>query len=156
MRDKYEGHTPAPWKVIPPTNKCRRWYVSRADASGDVPPNKFYVAILDEIGISGQDHADAHLIADAPMLAAENKRLQVDLEDSQRALSDLKVMTLEQIKIIERLRKLYEKAKTHPAGSWMSAALSDEDTFTSVECKRDFQAWFAWLEEVDAALKSTE
>lgn len=53
---------------------------------------------------------------------------------------------------VSQLKGLLERVKTHPAGSWMSAALSEEDTATCVECKRDFQAWFDFLEEISAVL----
>ena len=52
--DKYEGHTPAPWKPVQLSNRC--WTVGNLSLEWT--------------------EADKNLIADAPLLLAEIKRLR--------------------------------------------------------------------------------
>ena len=80
--------------------------------------------------------------------AIERLQASIDLLDT---LPDAHKIA-EQAKTIERLRDLLERVRTHPAGSWMSAALSDED-HSCAELKRDFGAWFDFLGEISVALK---
>lgn len=61
--DKYEGHTPAPWSKN----------IFGSLSQGKMPCN----INLDEVSES-----DAKLIADAPLLLAEVKRLQYELIDA--------------------------------------------------------------------------
>ena len=51
---------------------------------------------------------------------------------------------------------LLKRILTHPAGSWMSAALSELDTATCAECKRDFRAWFKLLEVFSSMINDLE
>ena len=81
--DKYEGHTPAPWKA------SNRWYRNGIDENnlGEVASfRKTWGVTLSEeplddgrknqIGYYTMHIADAQLIADAPLLLAEVKRLR--------------------------------------------------------------------------------
>jgi hypothetical protein len=63
-----EKASPGPWKSMPPTEHERdsrpRWYVSRLVGVQDVPPEKFYIAIL-SCGDERRDMADSEHIAAA-------------------------------------------------------------------------------------------
>ena len=82
--DKYEGHTPAPWELI--TNYSEENWDNKWVGS---------VHLFTTLGISfdvvGVNETDVQLIADAPLLLAEVKRLRdivCLLEDSRiRGLS---------------------------------------------------------------------
>ena len=63
--DKYEGHTPAPWK----------WIIDDKDT---------YLSCFDNGGFNIK--ADENLIADAPLLLAEVKRLTAMLEETNHHL----------------------------------------------------------------------
>ena len=62
--DKYEGHTPAPWKL----------HYDESAIDGDY---LYYGAQLDPLcALHAMSVANARLIADAPLLLAEVKRLR--------------------------------------------------------------------------------
>ena len=62
--DKYEGHTPAPWT----------WRGETIDGDGEV---NHTVCYMEHPHVNGEmNEADAQLIADAPLLLAEVKRLR--------------------------------------------------------------------------------
>tara|TARA_R100000005_G_scaffold88389_1_gene58247 strand:- start:62 stop:580 length:519 start_codon:yes stop_codon:yes gene_type:complete len=69
--DKYEGHTPAPWSI-----KTGNAGHSVKDANGD-----HVCTIPDPIGMCNK-----HIIADAPLLLAEVKRLDYLLDESESRL----------------------------------------------------------------------
>ena len=55
-------HTPGPWQVMGPTRADDpRWYVMRYSGVEDVPPEKFYIAIM-SCGNLVRDEADARRI----------------------------------------------------------------------------------------------
>jgi len=66
--DKYEGHSVGKWRV-----RTRKGTFTVKDCLGDE------VAAVN-------DYADAQLIADAPLLLAEVKRLRKQLEDCKRQI----------------------------------------------------------------------
>ncbi len=66
--DKYEGHTPGPWL----------WYVDDGDADLVVADDQCRTVIEEVKALNTK--ADARLIADAPLLLAEVKRLREDNE----------------------------------------------------------------------------
>ena len=72
--DKYEGHTPAPWSI-----KTGNAGHSVKDANGD-----HVCTIPDPIGMCNK-----HIIADAPLLLEEVKRLDYLLDDSRAELKRL-------------------------------------------------------------------
>ena len=96
--DKYEGHTPAPWEVFDYEGMSDEPSVKlKPDECWGVKETSLRPVTLewveDENGIDGerQDvrindppllHADAQLIADAPLLLAEVKRLREELFDT--------------------------------------------------------------------------
>ena len=73
--DKYEGHTPAPWlwcedeglDLVVAEDQCR--------------------TVIEEVKALNTD-ADAQLIADAPLLLAEVRRLRKQLEDCKRQIKE--------------------------------------------------------------------
>jgi hypothetical protein len=65
--DKYEGHTPAPW-VVKKGERMRVWHQKNEMTST-------LICSMQATHCEPQD-ADAQLIADAPLLLAEVKRLQ--------------------------------------------------------------------------------
>ena len=67
--DKYEGHTPAPWEADL-NDEGKRW-IDAYDDEGDINLCR----------ITNGNKADARLIADAPDLLAEVKRLREILGD---------------------------------------------------------------------------
>ena len=72
--DKYEGHTPAPWT----------WRGETIDGDGEV---NHTVCYMEHPHVNGKmNEADALLVADAPLLLAEVKRLREALVTVQRLL----------------------------------------------------------------------
>tara|TARA_R110000824_G_C14883956_1_gene643707 strand:+ start:333 stop:635 length:303 start_codon:yes stop_codon:yes gene_type:complete len=66
--DKHEGHTPAPWT----------WRGETIDGDGEV---NHTVCYMEHPHVNGEmNEADAQLIADAPLLLAEVKRLREGIE----------------------------------------------------------------------------
>ena len=78
--DKYEGHSPAPWTYTLETED-KIW-----DEHGAVwDKNKNCLALVDD-GSEQFPDADLKLIADAPLLLEEVKRLRKQLEDCKRQI----------------------------------------------------------------------
>ena len=78
--DKYEGHSPAPWTYTLETED-KIW-----DEHGAVwDKNKNCLALVDD-GSEQFPDADLKLIADAPLLLQEVKRLRKQLEDCKRQI----------------------------------------------------------------------
>ena len=71
---KYEGHTPAPWHIENEENDGMRLFICSKDAT-----------ILWQCETT---HADALLVADAPLLLAEVKRLRRVIEDIKSMIPD--------------------------------------------------------------------
>ena len=63
--DKYTGHTPAPWEIYG-ERICAQDACSLGNVGGDI------ATVIDEV--------NAQLIADAPLLLAEVKRLREQLD----------------------------------------------------------------------------
>ena len=72
--DKYEGHTPAPWEYFYAKN-CDDWILK----------TPLYIHSGKGVRMK-KDSVDAQLIADAPLLLAEVKRLRKQLEDCKRQI----------------------------------------------------------------------
>ena len=71
--DKYEGHTPAPWDWFPTPNDSHIGHLQR---------HSNLTRVTAEIkSRSAEDDANAALIADAPLLLAEVKRLRGLLDE---------------------------------------------------------------------------
>ena len=88
-KDKYEGHTPAPWLATHDTLESEMgwvinhdgWRVWVGEKDTDVPHlqnNRF--------GSENLSEADAQLIADAPLLLAEVERLREELAQTRESL----------------------------------------------------------------------
>jgi len=76
--DKYEGHTPAPWD----------WFTTPNDSHiGHLQRHSNLTRVTAEIkSRSAEDDANAALIADAPLLLEEVKRLRGRLRDAEDLL----------------------------------------------------------------------
>ena len=83
--DKYEGHTQGHWAI---TTRKGTWVVYTQD-NGDVA--------------TMNDYEDAKLIADAPLLLAEVKRLRSGMQD---ILDDFKTTKTDMWSIIKRIQEL--------------------------------------------------
>jgi len=70
--DKYEGHTPAPWKNV----------------AGDIYANNEHIAdtVLEQVIPQDEAYANTFLIADAPLLLEAYKRLREALITVQQSL----------------------------------------------------------------------
>ena len=100
--DKYEGHTPAPWKA---ENKCYRNGVDENNLGQVHSYLRTWGVTLSEeklsdcrenrIGYDVMHKADAQLIADAPLLLAEVKRLREDLAEVEELRFQFYVWMLE-------------------------------------------------------------
>jgi hypothetical protein len=84
--DKHEGHTPAPWTVTKHSEEF---------ADIDAGPTRITTVTLDDDGwddswtqfkLKDEMLANAQLIADAPLLLAEVKRLRGQLEQAREFL----------------------------------------------------------------------
>jgi len=85
--DKYEGHQPAPWRWVKPTGE---WFLyaekgnysdlNHQGAGGIWLPDTFCRLGKGLDPTHREDEATYDLIADAPLLLAEVKRLQKDIE----------------------------------------------------------------------------
>tara|TARA_R100000234_G_scaffold85711_1_gene54631 strand:+ start:19 stop:327 length:309 start_codon:yes stop_codon:yes gene_type:complete len=71
--DKYEGHTPVPWDAKPTKSCAWRW----VSLGLQVPHDECF---------SEENIVNLALIADAPLLLAEVKRLRKQLEDCKRQI----------------------------------------------------------------------
>tara|TARA_R100000234_G_scaffold110564_1_gene83015 strand:- start:1737 stop:2093 length:357 start_codon:yes stop_codon:yes gene_type:complete len=87
--DKYEGHTPAPWELMrsgplrdDAPKDLENWWVKLNEARAKTSSGEW----MRNIGNSYMTEADARLIADAPLLLAEVKRLSTLLRESNRQL----------------------------------------------------------------------
>jgi hypothetical protein len=83
--DKYEGHTPAPWT----------WRGETIDGDGEV---NHTVCYMEHPHVNGEmNEADAQLIADAPLLLAEVKRLDAIVRDIESLIPENPDYVCEQI-----------------------------------------------------------
>ena len=87
--DKYEGHTPAPWHIEYEKNYGRRVFICSKDAT-----------ILWQCETT---HTDALLVADAPLLLEEVKRLREVIVKIDMALMDEDASHLESVELIEAI-----------------------------------------------------
>ena len=78
MKSKYEGHTPGPWEASPIEGSFRHRV---STTNGQIPLVESYTGWGHD-----SDHANARLIADAPTLLEENKRLGARVELLQKAV----------------------------------------------------------------------
>ena len=79
--DKYEGHTPAPWRVVKPSHANATghiWCIESATEIDYSPDHYTRVAHICVIHNEDDDTINAQLIADAPLLLEELKRLRED------------------------------------------------------------------------------
>ena len=87
--DKYEGHTPGPWT----------WRGETIDGDGEV---NHTVCYMEHPHVNGRmNETDALLIADAPLLLAEVKRLREGIKKFIQPGLDLGIETPELQELIE-------------------------------------------------------
>ena len=80
--DKYEGHTEGPWRVVKPSHANATghiWCIESATEIDYSPDHYTRVAHICVIHNEDDDTINAELIADAPLLLAEVKRLREQL-----------------------------------------------------------------------------
>ena len=69
--DKYEGHTPPPWDTLVCSTTGKKWVI---DGSEDSAWKS--IALIDGVGENDVGWKNMTLMADAPLLLAEVKRLR--------------------------------------------------------------------------------
>jgi len=74
--DKYEGHTPAPWRISDEEIEVEGW----AEVSG----GPWRICVLTEL--AKRDDPDVRLMVDAPLLLAEVKQLREELVEQKKWL----------------------------------------------------------------------
>tara|TARA_R100001086_G_scaffold163829_1_gene88394 strand:+ start:8867 stop:9184 length:318 start_codon:yes stop_codon:yes gene_type:complete len=97
--DEYEGHTPGPWEegeYIPSDEMIERF--QNRELQGAVMQQGSNV-MLAMIGLDGDGEKDRLLIADAPLLLAEIKRLR----ETIKAYLDLDMESLEFCRIMREM-----------------------------------------------------
>ena len=80
--DKYEGHTEGPWRVVKPSHANATghiWCIESATEIDYSPDHYTRVAHICVIHNEDDDTINAELIADAPLLLEEVKRLREQL-----------------------------------------------------------------------------
>tara|TARA_B100000214_G_C23795690_1_gene547938 strand:+ start:181 stop:546 length:366 start_codon:yes stop_codon:yes gene_type:complete len=84
--DKYEGHTPAPWTIdVHTIGKDREITAIVIESNMTTHSN----CVLAEVEVENKyAEADARLIADAPLLLAEVKRLREELNYAKVTIDD--------------------------------------------------------------------
>ena len=83
--DKYEGHTPAPWNIIMPTMA----YDNIKIVFDTISYDEYTRPVYDWITIASllpSQKRNAQLIADAPLLLEEVKRLREAISDIARCM----------------------------------------------------------------------
>ena len=88
--DKYEGHTPAPWRVEGELTEGDDNMGQSGDSTLSIHGDGLYIG---EIGADYGIHetiANAQLIADAPLLLAEVKRLREQVKDLEYEVENWK------------------------------------------------------------------
>ena len=102
--DKYEGHTKGDNEV--------GWRITNNFVSNGKCPNDRYIAYVQEDKVFGFSDADANLIADAPLLLAEVKRLREGIG-----------------KVADNMAKLIEAYSSHLAdeevADWIDGFMKD-------------------------------
>ena len=73
--DKYEGHAPAPWYTLVCSTTGKKWVIDRPEDCAWES-----IALLDGVGEDDVGWKNMALIADAPLLLAEVKRLREENE----------------------------------------------------------------------------
>ena len=91
--DKYEGHTPAPWELMrsgplrdDAPKDLDNWWVKLNEARAKTSGGEW----MRNIGNAYMTEADAQLIADAPLLLEEVKRLRDELKQANHFLRDIR------------------------------------------------------------------
>ena len=81
--DKYEGHTEGPWRVVKPSHANATGHIWCIESATEIdyPPDIYTkIAHICVIHNEDDDSINAQLIADAPLLLAEVKRLREENE----------------------------------------------------------------------------
>ena len=84
--DEYNGHTPAPWRVEGELTEGKEGWGQSGDSTLSIHGDGLYIG---EIGADYGVHetqANARLIADAPLLLTEVKRLREETKRLRKAL----------------------------------------------------------------------
>ena len=81
--DKYEGHTPAPWDSLVCATTGKKWII-------DGPEDSAWktIALVEGIGENDVGWINMWLMADAPLLLAEVKRLREGIKEQMQFALD--------------------------------------------------------------------
>ena len=91
--NKYEGHTPAPWRVVKPHDAKATGYIWSIESATEIDcPPDYYTKVADICVIHNEDDdsINAQLIKDAPLLLEEVKRLREEKYQLRIKISDVK------------------------------------------------------------------
>lgn len=110
--DKYAGHTPGPWAVC----NSSQFMFGRKHGNGTEPLGFVYGPSLPERSEYGRRAmTDARLIAAAPELLDEVKRLRQDLHDTIRESQQYRA---ERDEVIDALRQMLHKGMIYGRDHW--------------------------------------
>jgi len=115
---RYEGHTEGPWSYWPKC--CREGGMITKDGYGQHIAAPTYYATAQETMV-----ANATLMADAPLLLAECKRLEEDIHAKDIALVTLEAKTL---KLKQALQRLLSVSNRTSREAYMGPEYSNELT----------------------------
>jgi|APSaa5957512493_1039668.scaffolds.fasta_scaffold01989_11 hypothetical protein len=90
--DKYTGHTRGPWDTLVCSTTGKKWVI-------DGPEDSAWesIALIDRVGEDDVGWKNMTLIADAPLLLAEVKRLRKTIEDIEATAQDYDHPEVEEI-----------------------------------------------------------
>lgn len=95
--DKYEGHTQGPWRSYPMEDGGEEWYEIKCKSEP-----------LGFISVHHENHVNSLLVADAPLLLQEVKRLRkivAQLEDARIESASM----FDRPELFDAVREIYEQ-----------------------------------------------
>ena len=81
--DKYEGHTPPPWDTLVCSTTGKKWVI---DGSEDSAWKS--IALIDGVGENDVGWKNMTLMADAPLLLEEVKRLREAIDNIAKGMDE--------------------------------------------------------------------
>jgi hypothetical protein len=104
--DKYEGHIPGPWKLRGYFSSWKIYWFDKEmsddwDNTRDFGEEYRHEDFCHDVGVVASTEANAQLMADAPLLLADNKRLREELRITQSNFSMVRNALADQYPEIE-------------------------------------------------------